>query len=1524
MKWVYKTLRAILVAAIALAFGLPVLLYVTLSLPPVQQKVRDIAETELSRLLDTKVSIGEVNISPFNRVTLSHVRIEDNYGHTALDVDRLGAGISLSDSFFRRRIVISYVELIGANATLYKPTPEDALNIAGIIAALSPKDKRKPPTRFDLSIYNIVIRQLSFSYDILSAPVNVGKFDPNHIRVADFKADVTLPRIKNDDFTIDVRRLMFREHSGLSLAGLSGLFHITRDHGSISKLVIELPSTRLAFADMDINYGQLSEIGKRFASIPMTLEIMDGSYISPDDLAAFVPALKGLDETLDFRLSADGTANDITLTELNLSGEENRILLHLSGHLSGLADKNHNPKVNFPEIRINGYGSDISDLVSSITTIPEKSRLIISNLGHISLSGTLSGSLSEAMFDGHINTEPGSIDIDVTYDRKTLHSPIVLAGTVISENIVLGQLLEQPDFGNTGFDLAFDGSLGKGIRQATLDGNITHFEYRGYRYDDINADVTLDNTDINGVLSINDDNIKVAINGEATLDKDSPRANLFVEFADISLANLNLYKKYPHHRLSGELLADWNGSGIDTGNGSLRLDNVRFYAPDEKSITLDSLSIEAVNTDSLQYINLRSDYIEGAIAGSYDFAHLVPAAREILSTSLPVFFGGTPIVCDDKKSVRPNDFSYNFTIKENNQLIEFFNSPVRLVYPITLTGLFSDEDRRMSLKVDIPYLQQKDKLIENTALQFNADGSGQGCSLSMTTTMPTKKGAATVTFTGHGNNNRIDTDISWNVARERRFLGNVSMSTAIGRDEEHNGYTANVDLNRSELVFNDTVWTVNPAKIDINLPTKHIVVDDIDIRRDNQYITINGTVSDNPDDELCLRLLNINLDYVFETLGIDNVMFGGDATGQFYASGLFSKEPRLVTPGLHVDGLKYNWSLLGDADIRSEWHNDTRGISIDADITQPNKRKSVINGVIYPFADSLDFRFKADRIDVGFMKPYMSAFTSDVSGYASGEARLYGTFKLIDMTGRIYAEDLKVKLDYTNTWYTATDSIRLDPGYIGFNDIVLHDAFGNTANLSGYVTHRCFKEPHFKFDITGARNFLCYDVTPKLSPDWYGRIFGNGTAFVNGRPGEISIDVNMSTAPGSTFTFVLSDTEAAGEYTFIEFRDRDSLRVEMTDTMPGVGTSELSRLLQARINRHVETIPSLFRINLQADVTPDAQLILVMDPVGGDRIRANGTGNLRLEYLSSDDDFKMFGTYTLERGDYNFTLQDIILKDFTIKQGSSITFHGDPLAASLDIEAIYSVNANLSDLDESFSEDRELNRTNVPVHALLKVSGDMRQPDIAFDLEFPTLSSDTYRKVRSIISTDDMMNRQILYLIALNRFYTPDYMASTTKGSELVSVASSTLSSQLSSILGQLSDNWSIAPNVRSDRGDFSDVEVDVALSSHLLNNRLLLNGNLGYRDKSLNNNAFIGDFDIEYLLTPSGNIRLKAYNRYNDQNLYVKTALTTQGVGIVFKRDFDNIFSFLKGFRRKKKTPATAPVSQSAATDTIPAPGNN
>ena len=296
-----------------------------------------------------------------------------------------------------------------------------------------------------------------------------------------------------------------------------------------------------------------------------------------------------------------------------------------------------------------------------------------------------------------------------------------------------------------------------------------------------------------------------------------------------------------------------------------------------------------------------------------------------------------------------------------------------------------------------------------------------------------------------------------------------------------------------------------------------------------------------------------------------------------------------------------------------------------------------------------------------------------------------------------------------------------------------------------------------------------------------------------------------------------------------------------------------------------------------------------MDPVGGDRIKATGNGHMRLTY-NNEGELGTYGKYTLDKGTYNFTLQDVILKDFTIRDGSSISFQGDPYAAVLDLEAIYSLNANILDLDETIADDEDLKRPNVPVHALLRAKGIISQPEISFDLEFPSLNTEVYRKVKSIISNDEMMNRQVIYLLALNRFYTPDYMNTGRQNEFLTSVASSTLAGQLSNILGKMTDNLSIAPNIRTDKY-FTDVEVDVALSSQLLNNRLLLNGNLGYRDNTYSqtstNTNFIGDFDLEYLLNNKGTFRLKAYNHFNDQNYSQRNAITTQGVGIVWKHNF-------------------------------------
>ena len=166
MKWSYKILRSLAVSLIVLIFVVPAAIYVALSLPGVQNKIRQRAEKELSEVLTVPVSIGKVMINPFNRVTLERVAVGDARGDTALFVRRLGAGMSLWDYFYRDRIVLDYAEIIGLDARINRDSLGAPLNIQPIIEALAPKDKNKPPTRFDLQINTVVMRQSAVAYDV--------------------------------------------------------------------------------------------------------------------------------------------------------------------------------------------------------------------------------------------------------------------------------------------------------------------------------------------------------------------------------------------------------------------------------------------------------------------------------------------------------------------------------------------------------------------------------------------------------------------------------------------------------------------------------------------------------------------------------------------------------------------------------------------------------------------------------------------------------------------------------------------------------------------------------------------------------------------------------------------------------------------------------------------------------------------------------------------------------------------------------------------------------------------------------------------------------------------------------------------------------------------------------------------------------------------------------------------------------------------------------------------------------------
>ena len=1501
---IYNPIRTVIVTLLAMLVAGFALAYFALALPPVQNYIKHRAEAALSEYLHTDVTIGKINLQPFDRVTLEQVAIPDQTGDSLINVDRLGAGIDIFESLSNDKIVISYAEIIGLHGKVKRPDPDSPTNAQFLIDALKPKDN-KEPTPFDLQIHNVVLRKCDLSYDVDDQPLTPGKFNPNHIRVEGLRADLTLPRVKNNDFVIDLKRMSLAETSGFVLKNLATTVTIDDNHLEITEPHIELPHSDITLGTLAMEYPSLKEIGNELKNTTLPINLT-ADPLTPSDLSAFVPKLADFTQPLKVNTSVNINKDLVDISRLSVKNNDGLLALDATGTLVPPAD-GRPLTLNLPHLAVKAQSNEVKRLLDAVPGVSPQARQIIERCGNITVDAAIDGGNNNLNIDGNVGTSLGDANISgrLTHQGSTDK----YAGHVQTSSLNIGHLLNRPDLGEVALDATVDLVRQNSSLNGTVDGKVDHFDFKGYRYHNITAGVDINGKDIAGNIAMNDPAGTLSADGKARLDGTNSFFDITAQTQNLNLGHLGLGGK----ALAGSIIscdaqANITGNNIDNILGQMSLDHVSIRT-NKGPLDIEHLSIVA-EKDQVRSLTLESDFINAKAEGDFRYATVVPTVKRLIALALPELAK----VTDQKTGY--DDIDFAITVEPDDQFQALFNLPVKLLDTTTLTGHVSSSNNAMELHVDAPYLLQGKNIIERSHIDASLDSATHVITLAASTIYPSKKGKINVNLNADAADNQINTDLAWNTDWRDDIKGNISLECLLNPTPGKMPALL-TKINQSTIMILGTPLEVQEGSVEYN--DNKLTIHNLALRNDKQFLSINGRASKDPEDQLCLELNDISLDYIFETLNIDNVKFGGKATGKFYASDVFSGTPRLYTPELHVDDIAYNYAVMGDADIKSHWDPDQKGVIIDAEILQENGDTTYIDGGIYIGSDSLHLVFDANHANVAFMKPFMEAFTSDVRGQVSGKAVLLGNFHDVNCYGNVIADSLLFKLDYTNVYYScAGDTVKMVPNLITFDNVTIYDREGHKGRLDGWLRHKAFHDPVFRFNVTNARNLLCYDTDTSINPDWYGTIYGNGSAFVSGEPGTLDIKVNMQSAPQSRFTFVLSDTQVASEYKFITYHDRNHVASVpagiQVDSVP-----DIVRQMHMRanmLNKEQEERPTHYNIELIGDITPEAQLTLIMDPVGGDNIKATGAGNMRLTYNDAGE-LGMYGKYTLEKGSYTFTLQDIIIKDFSIRNGSSISFQGDPYSATLDIEAVYSLNANLRDLDVSFDDDNELQRTNVPVHALLRAKGSMNEPDISFDLEFPTLSSDSYSKVRSIINTDDQMNRQIIYLLALNRFYTPDYMSYTRNNNELSSVASSTISSQLSSILGKMTDKVSITPNFRTNKGDFSDMEVDLALSSQLLDNRLLLNGNFGYRDNTYNarNNNFIGDFDIEYLLNRRGTIRLKAYNHFNDQNYYVRNALTTQGVGVVWKHDFNNPFK-----RPKKKVvlPADSVQSVTSAPDSV------
>ena len=1445
---------------------------------------------ELSDLLNTRVTIGRINIGLLNRIIIDDVLLDDQDEQEMLKVTRLSAKFDIMP-FFKGKISISSVQLFGFNINLQKKTPDSPPNFKFVLDAFASNDTVKKDNSLDLRINSILIRRGRMAYHVLSEEETPGKFNAKHIHLQNIIANISLKALSKDSINLGIKRLSLDEKvSGFSLKKMSLKLVANSRQTSIDNFAIELPETSLKLDTIHLIYDSLKAFDRFTEQVRFSFRTLP-SQITLKDISPFLPALSHFKEPISLDMEVKGTVNQLTCSHLEITADNRQF--RLKGDVA-LQDLSHPQDAyvfgTLSELTATtrGVGFLVRNLSHDYNGVPP----VLERLGNVSFRGEVSGYFTDIVTYGQLHTDLGGVNMDLKLSSDKSKGLFAYSGAVKTTDYKLGKLLANEQLGEITFNLDVHGRhVTDRLPVVELKGLIASVDYSRYRYENITLDGEYKQGGFNGKVALDDPNGSIYLNGDVNVSSRIPTFNFQAIINKLRPHDLNLTSKYPDTEFSLKLRANFTGGSVDEMIGEINVDSLEFMSP-EKQYFMNNMNIRASKQNNENQLRLTSEFLTASVEGKFQYHTLPASILNIMRKYVP------SLILPPKKPIEThNNFQFDIHIYNTDILSTIFDIPLTVYTHSTLKGYFNDPLQRLRVEGYFPRLQYKNNFIESGMIL--CENPSDHIRARMRLTNLKKKGAVNLSLDAQAKDDNISTTLNWGNSAAVTYSGQLAAVAKFLRSEgEKPLLKAMVEVKPTDIILNDTLWQIHPSQVVVD--SGKVDVNNFYFSHQDRYVRINGRLSDNPQDSVKVDLKDINMGYVFDIASIsDDVNFEGDATGTAYASGVFKKP--VMNTRLFIKNFSLNQGRLGDLNIYGEWDNENRGIRLDASIKDISTTPSRVTGIIHPLKpeSGLDLNIEANELNLKFLEHYMKSIANDIKGRATGKVHFYGKFKGLNLDGAVMT-DASMNFDILNTHFAIKDTILLAPTGLTFNNIHISDMEGHSGRMNGYLHFQHFKNLNYRFEIQ-ANNMLVMNTKESTDMPFYGTVYGTGNALLTGNAIQgLDVNVAMTTNRNSIFTYINGSVASATSNQFIKFVDKTPRRT-IQDSIQIISYYEQ---LQQKRQEAEEEQKTDIRLNILVDATPDATMKIIMDPVAGDYISGKGTGNIRTEFYNKGD-VKMFGSYQINQGVYKFSLQEVIRKDFVIKNGSTITFNGAPLDANLDIQASYTVNsASLNDLipEESSSI---IQQPNVKVNCIMNLSGILVRPTIKLGIELPNERDEVQTLVRNYISTEEQMNMQILYLLGIGKFYTED--ARNNQNSNVMSsVLSSTLSGQLNNALSQVfeTNNWNIGTNLSTGDKGWTDMEVEGILSGQLLNNRLLINGNFGYRDNPMANTNFVGDFEAEWLINRSGDIRLKAYNETNDR-YYTKTNLTTQGVGIMYKKDFNkwsDLFFWNKWKLRNKR----------------------
>ena len=1439
----------------------------------IQTAAVQLATDELSRGLGTNVRIGGVQYEFPMRITLNDLYIEDQQQDTLLYIKDFYTRFSPM-ALAQKDLRFPTIDLSTVRANVYR-LPNGEYNYMFLVRAFASEDTVSKPFALDVQLRNIHLTDIKARYDSFLFDVP--------------EAALALHHLSKDSLDAEIRQLAvniaMQKASGKRFTRFSEQFVIedARARLIVNDTIIVLPTLEVRLPNSHVDASGVhtifpkKDIAQSFGyyfrdnatQIQMGLHV-NKARICPRDLKFFMKDFSGVKGILSFSADLEGTLDSIAADNLELFYDNKRIFL---GNFTALGL----PVLD--SLYVNARCQDLSlptasvqDFMSGLQGRPFRLPAQVRRLGEIHYQGEVRGKLHDLALKGAFRTALGVITTDATCLSNMDFTNVNIKGRVGTKRFNLGRMLNNSELGTITMAVTTDWHLQAEQNPFGIaDARIADVTYKGYRYRDIRLQGRFDNNFVDAALSINDENIQLGIKGIADFQTEDHSLDFDVALQRLCPGTLHLTERYPDSEVSTYAQFHYAGQDIDHADISATIDSLQLRIGKD-TLRMNTLALTSLREKETQMLKVVSDYLTVSAKGEFDYSTLAASVMKQIARYTPSVFT-TRQYNEIVSTPTNNQLTFYIYGHQIHQLQEMLQLPVMISnYPV-IKGAMDDRKQIWYLQGYIPGVVAGNAILNEVTLR--ADNHDDRAHVLFSMEMDsTQLMAQTESY-----NDSLLLDLNIKALPPSNSFGNLSVHTHFS----HYAGRQLVDVHvlPSVVQLGDSVYTFDDSHIAYCAADTSLSIDNFRLIGSSQYILANGVASPRMTDSLQVSLAYINMGYLMPFLLPEKAFsVGGRLTGWANLFGVFSKP--VFEAELRLDSAQMCEAPMGTAVAKVTLDRETNSILIDANVDKDNHRVAHVDGIAEPAKSHFVIDIFPDSIPITFINHWTKAFLSDIDGHASGRVTVIGEGKKVWVLTKVRAINAGLTIPFTGCRYTFNDSVFMDSTSIRFPDITLYDAEYNPFYFDGVVSHDEYFR-NFSIDLRGrCDHTLAIHIPDAPGQFMQGKIYADGDIFLQGPETDLTLTADAIAVGKSRFRISVDGASSAGDNSFITFYNRN-------DKPKPAATDSIKKILPRRKQAAISNIRSRFRMNMNVDIDPQTLFQLVINDRTGDAIQARGDGSVKFTYDDVANEYKLVGTYTLQAGKMGFTLGNVIRREFTIAEGSQIIWNGTPEEPILNVTANYQVTASLKDLFGTETENLISGRTSVPVITSVNLIGPLSDPVIRFNIELPKSEETIANQVKSVINTDEMMMRQVVYLLVFGKFYTPEYMRNTTNPgvNETYSLLSSTITGQINSWLGKLTNVFTMGFNIRSEGTGSNAAQEYEAVFQLQPVDRLIINGNFGYRYNDVTNRPFFGDLDIEYMLTPNGKVRLKGYTHTVDK-YSLKQATMIEGVGFLFKHDFN------------------------------------